>query len=412
MKDDKSKLFEALRVSLWGEAKKTNTMSESVREELRKQAVESLTAITYPDQTYLKYQLVAQFAWMMRAQDDAIHMIREAGIPVVVIKGTASGVYYPQPYLRTYGDIDLLVQPENYSNAIQFLKKHGWVQERNVGDSHTTLIKERFLLELHQSPPGLKRVKEGEYILEYLRSGFEEIQIGTIDQPKYSFPMLPWKQNGLELIWHFREHLYNGIGLRHAIDWMMFVNARLHTEKDFSEFCPILEKSGLLTLAQSVTRMCQIYLGLDASIKWCDNIGEDICTDLMDYILDQGNFGHKKNDDKAVKVMSRYRTPLAFLRGMQLKGLREWKSVNKHPALRPFAWIYAVQEGSRRYFHKGGIQQIRNDCTENKNRLKMFDKLYDEKIIFKQISKLFVSPDPSVKSKSRFTFAKKNKKRK
>ena len=67
-------------------------------------------------------------------------------------------------------------------------------------------------------------VKEGDYILQFMLSGFRNIQTARIAQPECSFPVLPWQQNGLELIWHFRVHLYNGIGLRHAIDWMLFVH--------------------------------------------------------------------------------------------------------------------------------------------------------------------------------------------
>ena len=399
MTAEQEQLFEALRVSLWGEEKKSGPIPEAVRAELRSQTVESLTALAYPDQANQKYFLAAQFTWMARAQEDAVRLLQDAGIPVVVIKGTASGIYYPQPYLRTYGDIDLLVQPENYSKAIWILSSNGWTQEGDVGDSHTALHKDNFLLELHQSPPGLERVREGDYILTYLRSGFQDIQTGSIGQPKCAFPMLPWKQNGLELIWHFREHLYNGIGLRHAIDWMMFVNAKLHTEEAFAEYRPVLEKVGLLTLAKSVTRMCQMYLGLDSSISWCADVDVDVCADLMDFILDQGNFGHKRTDDKAAKVMSRYRTPLAFLKGLQRKGLSEWGSVKKHPALRPFAWTYSLRVGSRRYLRKGGLQQLRKDRAENRRRQGMFDQLYGEKVISEQISRPHAVPVSAAKGK-------------
>ena len=202
--------------------------------------------------------------------------------------------------------------------------------------------------------------------------------------------MLPWKQNGLELIWHFREHLYNGIGLRHAIDWMMFVNAKLHTKEEFAEFAPILEKSGLLTLAKSVARMCQLYLGLDPSIEWCGDVDESVCFGLMNFILEQGNFGHKKTDDKATKVMSRYRTPLSFFRRMQQKGLNEWKLVKGHPVLRPLAWIYSVRKGGRVYLRKGGLRKLRADRAENLRRRDMFDRLYGEKVVSEQISKSHV----------------------
>lgn len=144
---------------------------------------------------------------MVKAQDEAVQLLQREHISVIVMKGTASGFYYPQPFLRTYGDIDLLVRPEHYAKALQLLKSNGWVQEEEIGDSQTAIHKGGFLFELHKSPPGLDSVKEGKYILDTLLSGLDDIQTGVIEQPSCSFPMLPWQQNGLELIWHFREHL-------------------------------------------------------------------------------------------------------------------------------------------------------------------------------------------------------------
>ena len=380
-------LFSCLRTSLWGCAKDEETISPEVRAELKAQAVESLTALAYPDDPGLKYRLVVQFTWMVKVQDEAVQLLQHESIPVAVIKGTASGLYYPKPYLRTYGDIDLLVQPQHYIKGLQLLKSKGWVQEGKIGDSQTSMHKDGLWLELHKCPPGLDKVKEGAYILETLLSSLGDIQTGLIDQPKCVFPMLPWKQNGLELIWHFREHLYNGIGLRHAIDWMMFVNAKLHTDEAFEEIRPMLEKAGLLTLAKSVARMCQIYLGLDASIVWCADVGVDICEDLMNFILEQGNFGHKKRNDKAAKVMSRYTTPLSFLKGMQQMGLREWSLIQKYPVLQPLAWMYSLRQGSSRYLHKGGIKRFRDDKAEKSRRQEIFDQLYGGRVVSSQISK-------------------------
>ena len=383
--EDNKKLFDILITSLWGGAKQNTDISASIRQELQAQTVEGLTAEAYPDPGALKYRQAARFVWMAEAQVEAVRLIQDANIPVAVIKGTASGIYYPAPYLRTYGDIDLLVHPEHYARAICALKDGEWVQEGDVGRFHTALNKNGFLVELHQCPPGLDEVPEGEYIHQYLLSGLKDIQPGLIRQPNCSFPMLPWKQNGLELIWHFREHLYNGIGLRHAIDWMMFVHGCLDDEA-FLEYEPVLRKAGLLALAKAVARMCQLYLGLDEGIAWCRDVDDALCADLMDFIIEQGNFGHKRIDDKAAKVMTRYRTPFHFFKGMQQKGLYSWKAAREHTVLRPFAWVYVAVQGSRHYLTSGGLGQLRRDWREKKQREEMLDRLYGKRLVSKEIS--------------------------
>ena len=176
----------------------------------------------------------------------------------------------------------------------------------------------------------------------------------------------------------FREHLYNGIGLRHVIDWMMFVNACLD-DAAFPPFSFVLEKAGLLTLARTVTRMCQLYLGLTETITWCVDVDEVVCADLMNYIMIQGNFGNKRNDDKEVKVMSRYRTPFTFLKGMQKKGMDDWTAAKKYPALRAFAWLYTGVQAAKVYITPAGRKKLKNAFVEKRQRMDLLNRLYGDK---------------------------------
>ena len=107
------------------------------------------------------------------------------------------------------------------------------------------------------------------------------IQQAKIDMPNCQFPVLPWQQNGLELIWHIREHLYNGLGLRHIIDWMMFVHFFLRDTAQFNSFYKVLEGTGLYNLAKTITRLCQLYLGLEGDFAWCLDIDANTCNELM-----------------------------------------------------------------------------------------------------------------------------------
>lgn len=378
MLEEKQQLFEILKHSLWEDKEQTAGIPALIRKELRAQAVEGLTANMYPNQDDLRYLHAAQFILMDQAQNEAIMQLKNVHIPVVVIKGTAAGMYYPQPQLRSYGDIDLLVQPEHYYEAVKVLCTGGWIKNEEIGHYHTAFKKNNQLIELHQCPPGLDDVKEGAFIRRFLLSGFSDIQQGTINQLECSFPMLPWQQNGLELIWHFREHLYNGIGLRHVIDWMMFVHCQLD-DQAFVAYKPVLEQAGLLLMAKTVTRMCQIYLGLEETITWCEDVDKSLCADLMAFILEQGNFGHKRKDDKISKVLSKYHTPLSFLKGMQRRGLYSWDAVQKHRVLRPFAWLYVVVQGMKTFLSGSERNKLFEGLTASRNRRVLFDQLYGKK---------------------------------
>ena len=379
MTEENRQLFEILRHSLWDDVKQDIEIPDPIRAELCNQTVEGLTAIAYSDTQNLKYEQTARFARMAHMQMDAVQRLQGVNIPVVVIKGTAAGIYYPRPALRTYGDIDLMVQPERYYDAIEAIRDGGWRQNGDIGISHTQFNKNGELLELHQCLTELEGIKGSRYIYRFLLSGFSDIQEVMLRQAQCVFPMFPWQQNGLELIWHFRVHLYNGIGLRHVIDWMMFVNSCLD-DCVFRQFESVLDQAELLTLAKTVTRMCQLYLGLrEESITWCADVDASLCARLMDYILEQGNFGQKRSDDKAAKVMTRYRRPLEFLMGMQRKGLHEWSAAKKHPVLRPFAWLHVGVEGARLLLSPVGRENLRQARMESRQRNELFDQLYGDK---------------------------------
>ena len=379
MTKESVEVFNIIKASLWGKKVTAPFLSQTVREELRAHAIEGLALAVYPEYSVEKYQYIAQFVQMVSVQTKILDVLREADIPSAVLKGVAAGLYYPCPYLRTYGDIDILVHPDHYQDAIHVLNNNGCVQRGNIGKDVTAFDLQSFLIELHQQPPGLDRVREGHYIRQYILSGLTNIQHAEIKRPTCCFPMLPWKQNGLEIIWHIREHLYNGIGLRQIIDWMMFVNQWLKTNDEYEEFSEVLKQTGLFVFAKTVTKMCQLYLGLDDSVIWCADVNSRICEKLITFILEQGNFGFKKSDDKASKVLTRYRDPISFMKGMQHKGLLEWKAAKEHRILRPFAWIHTGIQGISRYAVKGGRQLLVSDWNENLRRRELFDQLYGER---------------------------------
>lgn len=372
------RVLSVLRTSIWGTPPESTSISQPVREELKAQTVEGLTALSFPTGNKAKYQITAEYVWMINEQTEVLKTLHSASIPVAVIKGTAAGMYYPNPYLRTYGDIDLLVSPENYQRAISILSQNGYKQERDIGIAHTAFYRGKYIIELHRTLPMLEYVSQGSYISQYIISGLTKVEYRHLQQPICVFPMLPWKQNGLILIWHIREHLYNGLGLRQIIDWMMFTNQCLRTEKNFKEFKAILEKSGLNNLAKIVTKMCMMYLGLIGDFAWCKDAKDSLCRELMSYVFDQGNFGHKRVDDKVVKVLSRYNKPLSFLKGLQMKGVQEWPAARKYKVLRPFAWIHTGACAVKMFLTREERKKIKMLIQESRKRREFFEQLYGD----------------------------------
>jgi len=160
----------------------------------------------------------------------------------------------------------------------------------------------------------------------------------------YYFSALPKKENGLVLMEHINSHMESGLGFRQILDWMLYVDRNVDDAFWFRELEPVLREVRLDKLAVTVTRMCQLWLGLRTDITWCAGADEDLCRQLMEYILCQGNFGRKTEhgSNLAAGVVHASRNPFALLKILQRRGCINWKAAERYPFLKPFAWLYQL----------------------------------------------------------------------
>lgn len=346
-------MFAILKTSLWGEDRfplpsLPDTDWEAVYTELKYHAIQNLPTdqLVRLDPTrkqlYLGYAFRGLSRWyqIMGEQQTACDLLKEAGIPCAILKGAAAGYAYPKNAHRSMGDIDLIVRPQDFDRAYDLL-----IQDREyIGENfrHKEMRRNGIVLELHRafstSTDQNKRVLLDGWIFE------------ALDQPKtvitegYSFPMLSKEIHGLVLLEHINIHMEEGLGLRHTIDWMMFADHELDDETWNEQFASKARLLGLETLAVTVTRMCQLYLGLRTDLHWCQSAEDSLCHDLMVHILKQGNFGRKmpKSYNKAVSILNTSKNILSLFKVLQRYGCINWAASKKYPFLRPFAWIYQI----------------------------------------------------------------------
>ena len=65
---------------------------------------------------------------------EAFTFLRQYNIEPILIKGWAAAQLYPEPHQREFCDIDLIVAPQNYPNAVKYLKDYS----------------ENYLIDLHE----------------------------------------------------------------------------------------------------------------------------------------------------------------------------------------------------------------------------------------------------------------------
>jgi hypothetical protein len=316
---------------------------------------------------------VSLYTRLVKCQEQILYSFNKSQIPVVVLKGTSSAKYYPTPQCRTMGDIDLIVKPESYDCAVKCLFDFGCVETTSQDDTervrHRNFHYNGFEIELHHFFSSRSMNKDEAYALDSLL--FNAISGDATD--------LPDVENGLVLLSHIRQHLKMGIGLRQIIDWFMFVRACLNDEMWYSAFQEKARITGLEQLAIIATRMCQIYLGLATeNITWCKDADEEICDDLMQYVMDCGNFGRSREmlQSQAVEKLPSIAHPIQLQKYIQSRGEKNWKALKKHPYLKPFAWIYQSCRYIKLAFqNKVTPNKLKSIYDEGNKRNKMFAAL-------------------------------------
>ena len=279
------------------------------------------------------YQSKAHLMRMIYEQNVLVQLFRDNNITFAILKGTAAAIYYPNPTLRTFGDIDIYVSKDHFDFAVNLLFEHGYeFLEKTAREFE--FKKNGISFELH-SKFSSKHYNDIEYIfLNGLNNAVEYNLNNNV------FPAFPVYENGLVLLGHIMQHLKSsGIGLRQIIDWMMFVHKELDDFAWKNSFRALAVEAGLEKLAITVTFMCIKWLGLPDVISWCNDADEEVAEQLLVRILDDGNFGQDRAPYENIRIGIKNE---GLFKHLQHTGIYNWRFAQKYSMLRPFAWLYQI----------------------------------------------------------------------
>ncbi|MBQ3417878.1 MAG: nucleotidyltransferase family protein [Ruminococcus sp.] len=342
---------------------------DAVLQEAKDQTVVALAAPAVPEEEVEKWRIPAaqnkmRFFQILDEQAKLVKLFQDVGIPLVILKGCAAAMYYPEPLQRTMGDIDFIVPPERFEEADSFMVNNGYVFCDDC-PRHKKYSKNGIVFELH------KRYSDTRWDLEPLiLNGISEA--ASYELYGQRFPALLNEINGLILLDHIRMHFYIGLGLRQIIDWMMFVHSSLSVDSAWEEhFLLLVREVRLETFAMTVTKMCKLWLGLPDRITWCDSADSETAGQLLKIIFSYGNFGIKEhNSQRSLEGLIMETSRSGVFHFLQKTGETTWKAYHKHPVLRPFAWLYQAI----RFLKNGVVALFRGERNkvESYHAIKMY----------------------------------------
>lgn len=285
---------------------------------------------------------------LMYCQNEIIEAFERENIRYAILKGTSVCVFYPEPVLRTQGDIDMLIRPEDFAKAHSVLERQGFRWWQLNLELHEVFSKADIRVEPHYSLADIPEYVDKAVCDTTSRDIFSALTSATLDS--YHFSVLSDRHQALSLLLHMKKHLtHDCVGLRQLCDWALFLHKRVSIDTWCDEIRPLLITCGLYRFAQVVTKACIRHLGLDSvHLSWCEETDERVCHEFMALICRFGNMGRKKNNIFAIKMLSlsdaKYDTRKTFFKTMisNLNRIinRDFPWLRYAPFLYPLFWLY------------------------------------------------------------------------
>ncbi len=238
-----------------------------------------------------------------------VKRMQEAGIKAVLVKGQGVAQCYEKPLWRTAGDIDLLLDEENYNKAKAFMSSLSEKAiEEDVDKKHLSVQIGGFTIELHGRMPFALSCRADKVVDEViadtlLKVSDERLAVRVWKNGGMAV-YLPNVDNDVILVFtHFLHHFFiEGVGLKQICDWcrlLWIYRDELDKEllgKRLREMGLMSEWKVFASLAVNTLGMPQVAMPFyDDSLSYRRKARRALA-----HILKSGNLGH--NNDVSYRV--------------------------------------------------------------------------------------------------------------
>lgn len=274
-------------------------------------------------------------------------VLNEAEIPFIPLKGSVLRRYYPEPWMRTSCDIDVLVHESDLERAVSALTSAAGYKADSKGSHDVGMFSDSGVhLELHYSLIEDKIVGSA---ADILKSAWENAS-PVSDTSEYVF--------GDDLFFfyhtaHMAKHFVNGgCGIRPFLDiWVL--NHRVPFNKEKRD--ALLAEGGLLTFTKQAETLSEAWLG--------NGEHTEITRQMQDYLLKGGVYGTTKNRVSVQQIRKGGKIRYAFS--------RIWLPYDvlklHYPSLEEKRWLLPIFEVRRwvKLIFCGGFKRSVNELKLN-----------------------------------------------
>lgn len=234
---------------------------------------------------------------------DLIEKLRKADISALLVKGQGVAQCYEKPLWRSSGDVDLLLDDEDYDKAKAFLAPlASSVATEYANEKHLGMTIDGWVVELHGTLHG--------GLSSRINQELDDIQTDTFYGGNVHYWMngqtkiiLLGKENDIVYVFvHFLNHFYKeGVGLRQICDWCRLMWT-YRDEIDVEKIESRIRKMGLVSEWKAFGTLAIEYLGFPKDSMPLLNISDDLSANLkqkadriIEFVLKSGNMGHSRD---------------------------------------------------------------------------------------------------------------------
>lgn len=290
--------------------------------------------------------------------------LRKAEIGYVPLKGAVIRKFYPQGWMRTSSDIDILVKEESLPAAVEVLKKElGYTQPHDREYHDVALYSPTgVLLELHFS------LKENNAKLDRGLSRVWEFTKSVAGEP-YRLELTP-EFFVFHVVAHCAYHfMSSGCGGKAVLDLWLLKHKMGYDEEKVKELCA---ECGLEQFYLQIMKLAQVWFSQEESTPFLEKMG--------DYILNAG-FGGSEENAVAAGVLKRgnkgkYIAGRLFLPYDMLK--EYYPILHRHKWLMPACQVRRLFGGLKRRRIGSVMRELKNSSMVSNEELKNTEALFSD----------------------------------
>ena len=273
-------------------------------------------------------KVVFQYERMHREYEKLCGILENAQIPFLPLKGSVLRKYYPEPWMRTSCDVDILVKPEDSQRTADLLiAEHGYSFWEKSSHDIAMRTPGKFRFELHYD-----LIEDG--VINQSAKIFRSVWDTAVCRPGTAY----WYEMTDEMFYfyhiaHMAKHFTEGgCGIRSFLDlWLLDTIKQADTQKRNV----LLQEGGLLPFAEGARKLSRVWFG-----------GEEHTTltrQMEAFILQGGTFGSIKTmvtiQQQKKGGRLKYLLPKIFLPYEIIK--------DHYPILKKHPWLTPVMEVRR-----------------------------------------------------------------